>query len=1185
MSYLSTPIGDLRPHYDVVIVGSGYGGAVAALRMAEKTTLRGEPLSVCLFERGPERRAGDFPATFIGATRELQADTRFGRVGRRTGLFDFRLNPDVSVLVGCGLGGTSLINAGVMLKPDASVWEDPRWPEAICENALRDEYQSAITALGAQPCPDDVELLKVTRLFESGALAKPASRGTRPPIAVSFDTAVNEAAVEGSTGHGAGVGHRRCVLCGDCFTGCNHGAKNTTDRNYLADAANNGVAIFCGIDVRSLRPDGPDWLLDVRSLDRTWQPFGRPEWTIRAGSVFLAAGTLGSTEILLRSRERHGLNLSETLGHRFSGNGDAIGFSYNGLERVNAFGSGPVVPADASVGPTIAGMLDERTSDSHLMIQEGAVPGALSLPLRLLAPFIARATRLPADVTFDWSFKHLRRELDSLVRGVHHGAIARTQAFLVMSRDDGKGVMRLKHDRLRVAWQGAGSGLLYRHIAERLAQITRAAGGRYVINPFWSRLFGRRLVTVHPLGGCAMADDPNDGVVDDCGRVFNTNADGNRIHPNLYVCDGAIIPIPLGTNPSLTITALAERIARAATTPRDVDLERVPSARTDGTAVGIAYAERLRGWATIEGRSTRLELNLHISAESLANLIDDRGDAPRHEARVIGVAKTPELANRRWTISHGSLHVFVKDPRAVDTRLLVYRLKLTPESGKPFWIHGHKTVSLKTTRRGTWRAVTTFAFVAYDVGDDRPDPLPIEDPERFAAICNWAEGVSQPDDAGPHLPTATGRGRVRGRLLDVARMVSSVEITHERSRWRRLCAMLRYGYFFADVVFQARVWALQRSVCVDPLRAVAIPTPEGVTRGKPIEDTSGHVPIRFRVTPYTPNQNSAHRGPIVVAPGFGMAADAFLVGRKSLVQFLCEQGYQVWLLDYRGSDRLDISLTQFTLDDLVGDFRDAIKAVTHATGQKVRIIGHCVASLATTMALLEHAGLANDVHSVILSQSFAFIDHPFINRLKAWLRLPQVLQFLGFDSVLTSDFDLRSGFWSRVLDRLLHLYPTVEHCSSGVCRRLLLLYGEVHRHEQLDLKTHDILYHLFDRANLTTFGHLARMIRCGHILDRHGRNTYLRPDKAKNLTVPITLVQGMSNRLFRPDGGRQTHEWLLQHGYKGDKTENEKRFKLVGIAGYGHLDNFIGKHAARDVFGKLNSVLDDMALVARSGNH
>ena len=468
MAYLSTPIGDLRPHYDVVVVGSGYGGAVAALRMAEKATVRGEPLSVCLFERGTERQAGDFPATFIGATRDLQADTRFGRIGRRTGLFDFRVNPDVSVLVGCGLGGTSLINAGVMLKPVVSVWDDVRWPRDIPngKDTLRDEYAVAEKALSARPYPNDVELLKVTRLFESGLLAKPpAPAGIRPPIAVSFSTAHN----------GAGVEQRQCVLCGDCFTGCNHGAKNTIDRNYLAAAANEDVAIFCSMDVRAIRPSehphrSGDWLLDVRLLDRAWRRFGHPEWTIRAGSVFLAAGTLGSTEILLRLRQRYGLELSDKLGHGFSGNGDMIAFSYNGLERANAFGSGPVVPAGAAIGPTIAGMLDERTQNSRLMIQEGAVPGALSLPLRLLAPFIARATRLPADVTFDWSFKHLRRELDSLLRGVHHGAIARTQAFLVMSDDDDAGVMRLERDRLRVAWHGAGSGLLYQHIAARLAR-------------------------------------------------------------------------------------------------------------------------------------------------------------------------------------------------------------------------------------------------------------------------------------------------------------------------------------------------------------------------------------------------------------------------------------------------------------------------------------------------------------------------------------------------------------------------------------------------------------------------------------------------------------------------------------------------------------------------------------------
>ena len=190
-------------------------------------------------------------------------------------------------------------------------------------------------------------------------------------MAVSFVSSVDDLDVR----------HRRCTLCGDCFAGCNHAAKNTIDRNYLARARKLDAAIFCGIDVRSIEPFKRDqnltdavWLLHVRLLDRAWQRFGAPELTIRAGAVFLAAGTLGSTEILLRSDKRRALSLSPKLGERFSGNGDAIAFSYNSIERVDGIGYGRVVPDDAAVGPTIAGMLDEREATSQAMIQEGAVP-------------------------------------------------------------------------------------------------------------------------------------------------------------------------------------------------------------------------------------------------------------------------------------------------------------------------------------------------------------------------------------------------------------------------------------------------------------------------------------------------------------------------------------------------------------------------------------------------------------------------------------------------------------------------------------------------------------------------------------------------------------------------------------------------------------------------------------------
>src|SRR5262245_29022943 len=108
MASLSTPLSELQSRYDVVVIGSGYGGAIAANRMS------GRRLSVCVLERGIERRAGEFPSTFTTALGQLQAESRAGRIGRSTSLFDFRINRDVSVLVGCGLGGTSLINAGVM---------------------------------------------------------------------------------------------------------------------------------------------------------------------------------------------------------------------------------------------------------------------------------------------------------------------------------------------------------------------------------------------------------------------------------------------------------------------------------------------------------------------------------------------------------------------------------------------------------------------------------------------------------------------------------------------------------------------------------------------------------------------------------------------------------------------------------------------------------------------------------------------------------------------------------------------------------------------------------------------------------------------------------------------------------------------------------------------------------------
>jgi cholesterol oxidase len=151
VSRLSSSVGRLEPNYDVVVIGSGYGGAIAASRMARAG------LRVCLLERGREFSLGDFPSTAFRGFREIQYNTETGRRGRSLGLFEMHVNNDVNAIVGCGLGGTSLINAGVALKPDSRVWKDSRWPIAI-RNDLRSMaagYSRARKMLRPRKLPTD----------------------------------------------------------------------------------------------------------------------------------------------------------------------------------------------------------------------------------------------------------------------------------------------------------------------------------------------------------------------------------------------------------------------------------------------------------------------------------------------------------------------------------------------------------------------------------------------------------------------------------------------------------------------------------------------------------------------------------------------------------------------------------------------------------------------------------------------------------------------------------------------------------------------------------------------------------------------------------------------------------------------------------------------------------------------
>ncbi len=530
MQPLSRPLDQLKPRYDVVVVGSGYGGGVAASRLARCGQ------KICVLERGKEFATGAFPDRFPEFRRELRVSGKAVTMGPADALFQLNLGPDIHVLTGCGLGGGSLINAAVAMRPDDRVFADPLWPgELTRDTALEQGFERAARMLRPAFCPDVTELLKYQAL-QKASTALPGT-ASPAPIAVSFEEMRNP----------AGVSQPACTLCGDCCSGCNVGAKNTVYLTYLADAHAHGAEIYTGATATRIEREDGLWRIHFSSREGNGETDGGGQ-SVSAAIVILSAGTLGSTEILLRSRDA-GLALSDRLGHGFSANGDIIAFGYGAKERINAVGVGHPAKIDIEpVGPCVAGqtkLADPQMLANEMYLQEGAMPSGLA-PLLPVA-FIPGGQLLGAA--------------QSLIKGVYKGPFANLHTFFVVSHDEAAGKIVLKDDDVAIEWPDAAAQDVYARVDAMLEKAVRGTGAKYIKNPLAGTVMGQQPATAHPLGGCAIGHDADAGVVNHKCEVFDSGGagDGQAVHDGLYVCDGAVMPRSLGVNPLFTITGLAER--------------------------------------------------------------------------------------------------------------------------------------------------------------------------------------------------------------------------------------------------------------------------------------------------------------------------------------------------------------------------------------------------------------------------------------------------------------------------------------------------------------------------------------------------------------------------------------------------------------------------------------------------
>ncbi len=636
---------------DVVIVGSGYGGSVAAARLAQHHH-NGRPLNVFVFERGKEYVPGDFPRRFADLPGHVRINDEEDpeAKGQRQGLFDVRIGTQVSALVGNGLGGGSLINAGVMAEPTPEVFRQG-WPKQLHDkHELAPYYKRVRDMLGARkiPLPTEsrsgryVKPAKLAALEQVGSLLDKTNVDRRAEIAVTFEAGTSQ----------GGVAQQPCIQCGDCFTGCNHWAKNTLAMNYLPYARARGVRLVTGITVLSLQGEDGDWTLNVTLTDKVLadkyvsaseSPFlFRNTVPVRAKHVILSAGAYGSTEILLRSKR--GVEFSTCLGKRFSTNGDMIAAGFKMRPLVNASPKEGQPPGKRNVGPTITGLIDLRQDtdlSKQIVIEEMAVPAALR---RLLEEMVTNLDAFHALTRWN-KIRHHQDHVGQDPAGIDSLSLDHTILYAVIGHDESRAQLELvKDDEPSTApskvpgsaksmsdggikvTQGCsklpvGEQPVFELGIERLRQAhaNPMLGGTLLPNPLWDpwpeevvQLFDTTpnkgsVLTVHPLGGCVMADSADTGVVNHIGQVFRGSA--SAVYETLVVLDGSIVPTSLGINPALTIAAVAERAIEGLKKAWKLDavrgaipnlLEALPrvdtqSQPTTARATAFRFSEKLEG--------------------------------------------------------------------------------------------------------------------------------------------------------------------------------------------------------------------------------------------------------------------------------------------------------------------------------------------------------------------------------------------------------------------------------------------------------------------------------------------------------------------------------------------------------------------------------------------------------------
>ncbi|KAK0727899.1 hypothetical protein B0T26DRAFT_148745 [Lasiosphaeria miniovina] len=1209
---LSKPVELLRGSYDVVVIGSGYGGGVAASRMARTGQ------SVCVLERGREKWPGEYPTGTVDATKELHfsgtlapgiTNGKMVEGGDPTGMYHMFFGRGQNAVVCNGLGGTSLMNANVFMEADEKTLSMKAWPPEIRNNVhvLNKYYKKAEKVLEPETYPDDwPSLPKLNMLQKQAESLGFGDKFRKVRQTTRFRNGPNSCGVEMSPS----------ALTGQDCTGVNDGSKTTTLVTYLADAWNWGAEMFCECEVRYVEKaeDGYRVFFAWHGRNRGFfkaNLHGDLMWVHAKKAVFLGAGAIASTEILLRSKAM-GLDMSSMVGQNMSGNGDILAFGYNTDENVNAIGK-PVPSPYKPIGPTITGVIDCRDGHNNpldgYVIEEGAVPHALAHVLQAMLDLMPGSTPPSGETTIQRTQAALAR-FGSRFLGPYfkNGAVERTQVYLIMSHDSNQAVLTLQDDKPVLEFLGVARSHHVNYLNNILKQATEAVGGTLVQSPFYA-LMGQE-VTVHPIGGACMARDNTGatGVTNHVGAVFIGN--GPETYDGLIVTDAAVIPTALGANPFATITALAERAVEAYADSKYLTIsdesnglldlfgepQHVPKPdnpteekekewaleeqdslsaanevirSADGVkASGMGFTEVMSGFVhankkLYEDNKATYEL-AYRTAKSLcegarfflsvqAFNTRDMIKHDQHRGLLTGTFVCPAIPGSPFMVQRGEFNLFILSHKAPGTRNLTYDFDMTGVNGRKLHFHGYKVVdsSVALAPVQFWKSTSTLYVTISQYTPGASKDLDDEDAWRQGEVV--AKGIMniQPADFFSEIMTMSPTGS--NILKKMASAASFLTFFTRKSLALFLAPLTPLQY-----PTQTYSGFVNNTL---PDQSIAIYASDNVC-------TRMHV---WEPTSYPDNDLTKVQN-LFMIPGASVDHQIYALPTIpfNAVNYFTRAGYRVFVTVHR-IGQLMVAENMWTTYDARLDIKACLEYIRKDYGpEKVYTIAHCMGSVAFSTGLLDGTIPASWIKGITCSQVFMNPIWGATNMAKVMAgpipmdKLYTMLAGTWFSCSTSRD----DGLVQNALNQVLRLYPQSrrEICNNAACHRTSLVFGRCWNHSNLNEATHRQIDRFFGGVNMRLLNLLMRQGSQGHVMTNGPLFEDLTtPENVARLKgIPIMLFVGRDNAVLSPEATERTYEILCDTF--GGAGEEGGDYKRRVVPGYGHLDPWMGRNAWKDIY-------------------